>query len=67
MFPEAAYAWSRLKLTLAEVLVLGVVNRGPDKALKDGLEAANSINEFKNTHYPNPNKKKPDAMTAPGK
>lgn len=64
MFPEAAYAWSRLKLTLAEVLVLSVVNRGPYKSLKDGLEAAASINGFKNKHYPN--KKRPDPITGPG-
>lgn len=54
-FPEATAAWRRLKLSLAELLVLSILN-GDHTAFytERVLEVADDISDIKKTYYPHP-------------
>lgn len=54
-FGETKYAWRRLKLLLAEGLVLSVAKRGYGaKYANDVLCTAQAIEEFREDYYPAP-------------
>lgn len=53
MFPHATHAWRRLKLLLAEVLVLSTAKGDHSIVYMDRvIDAADSIKEFREMHYP---------------
>jgi hypothetical protein len=52
-FPETTYAWRRLKLLLAELLVVRTAKGDHSIGYRDRLtDAANAIQEFREMYYP---------------
>jgi hypothetical protein len=55
IFPETTLAWRRLKLSLAELLVLGTIKSDVTAFYTSrALEIAEDIKDIKDTYYPRP-------------